>query len=104
MRIVIRGYKLWNAKESDRVAQPINADCTVETGCLLDESPIAKPANHDPSVIMASPAPDPDSDPDPETEYPEPDPEPETEYPDPVWDPNPCGVADVIGVGSFKDF
>lgn len=68
---------------------------------VFAESPMAKPANHDPSASIASPDPDPDSDPDPEfillpnisapeaPEYPIPysDSDPD---PIPDSDPNPC--------------
>lgn len=33
----------------------MSADCTVEGETVLDESPIAKPANHDPSAKMVPP-------------------------------------------------
>lgn len=52
------------------MAHDINADCRAEGETVLCDSPMARPANHDPSANMASPDPDPDpdTDPDPETE------------------------------------
>lgn len=47
----------------DKVAKA-NSRVLGETG--LGESPIAKPANHDPSANSASPDSDPDPDPDPD--------------------------------------
>lgn len=57
------------------VAQAINADRKVEGVSVPRESPMARPANHDPSaIVVVSPSFDPEL-------------EPETENPEPVSDP-----------------
>ncbi|KAJ6386055.1 hypothetical protein OIU77_029091 [Salix suchowensis] len=68
-------------------------DCSAEGEAVLYESPMAKPANHDPSASMVAP-PDPVPDPAP---YPVSEPVPAYPSPDPVTDP--CdGVPSVVGV------
>lgn len=49
----------------------MRTDCGIEGEAVLGESPMAKPANHDPSVNMVCP--DPDSELEPEPEYPVPE-------------------------------
>lgn len=55
-----------------------NGTRKVGDGIVLGESPIAKPANHDPSVNIVCPDPDPVLEPEPGYPY------PETEYPYPL--------------------
>lgn len=79
------------------VIEAIIADCRPVGEVALCESPMAKPANHDPSASMVSPDPVPlvpDSD-----SVPKPEPLPEYSIPDPDPDPDPCEeVAAVTGV------
>lgn len=87
------GYK----NTEDKITINVTTNSIMDGGdTVLAASPIAKPANHDPSASIASPDPDADADPDPD---PNSDPElaplpnisvPEDpEYPIPYSDPDP---------------
>lgn len=71
----------------DKAAKAMSTDCRVEgETAVLGESPMAKPANHDPSAIMVWP--------DSEPEYP--DPVPEYVIPGSIPDPNPVPCEVVV--------
>ena len=58
-------------KTREAAIDAMSTDCRIEGEAVLGESPMAKPANHDPSVNMVCP--DPDSELVPEPEYPVPE-------------------------------
>lgn len=82
------------------VVKAITVDCRAEGEAVLYESPMAKPANHDPSASMVSP-PDPVPDPAPDSV---PEPVPAYSSPDPVPDPCDVVVPSVVGVEQLEDF